>query len=220
MVKSGIITAAGSGNRFGGAKQFKMLNGKPLYQHSLDLFLKSNLFDELILVVASDVKEEISNELKSKYGSQIGLVNGGVSRRDSVEKAIRSSNLMTDIVVVHDAARPFITIELIEKCISSCMLSDGAIIAIQPNDTVKYSENNKVQKTIDRSKIWLAQTPQAFFKQKILEAYESIENKNLVITDEATIMEKMGYEIAIVPGSEKNFKITTPNDWERAQRGI
>ena len=220
MVKSGIITAAGSGNRFGGAKQFKMLNGKPLYQHSLDLGAKSNTSAIKKLVIASDVKEEIHNEFKSKYGSQVGLVNGGVSRRDSVEKAIRSSNLMTDIVVVHDAARPFITIELIEKCISSCMLSDGAIIAIQPNDTVKYSENNKVQKTIDRSKIWLAQTPQAFFKQKILEAYESIENKNLVITDEATIMEKMGYEIAIVPGSEKNFKITTPNDWERAQRGI
>lgn len=218
MVKSGIITAAGSGNRFGGEKQFKALKGKPLYQHSLDQFLKSNLFDELILVVSSSVKEQIWDEVNSKYGSQVSLVNGGVSRRDSVEKAIRSSSSNTDIVVVHDAARPFITNKLIEDCISACMLFDGAIIAIQPNDTIKYSESNKVQKTIDRSNVWMAQTPQAFFKQKILDAYNNCEHKNLVVTDESTIMEKMGYEIALVPGCEKNFKITTLNDWERAER--
>ena len=217
MVKSAIITAAGSGRRFGEAKQFKKLHGKPLYQYSLDIFIKSRLFDEIILVIPNSNQEKVQKEIKRKYGSQVSLVIGGPDRQDSVKNAIQNSNPNIDLVVIHDAARPFITTTLIEKCISACETSDGAIIAMQPHDTIKFSKDNIVEKTIDRSNIWMAQTPQAFNKQKILEAYSSREFDDLIVTDESSLMEKLGYKIMIVPGTGKNFKITTFDDWERAE---
>ena len=217
MVKSAIITAAGSGHRFGEAKQFKKLHGKPLYQYSLDIFIQSRLFDEVILVIPNSNREKLQGEIKRKYGSQVNLVIGGPDRQDSVKNAIQNSNPKVDLVVIHDAARPFITKTLIEKCISACETSDGAIIAMQPHDTIKFSKDNIVEKTIDRSNIWMAQTPQAFNKQKILEAYSSREFDDLIITDESSLMEKLGYKIMIVPGTGKNFKITTFYDWERAE---
>ena len=217
MVKSAIITAAGSGRRFGEAKQFKKLHGKPLYQYSLDTFIKSRLFDEIILVIPNSNQEKVQKEIKRKYSSQVSLVIGGSDRQDSVKNAIQNSNPNIDLVVIHDAARPFITTTLIEKCISACETSDGAIIAVQPHDTVKFSKDNIVEKTIDRSNIWMAQTPQAFNKRKILEAYSSNDFDDLIVTDESFLMEKLGYKIMIVPGTGKNFKITTFDDWERAE---
>ena len=217
MVKSAIITAAGTGRRFGGAKQSKKLHGKPLYEYSLDIFIKSKLFDEVILVIPNNNQEKLQKEIKSNYGSQVNLVIGGPDRQDSVKNAIQNSNPKADLVVIHDAARPFITKTLIEKCISACETSDGAIIAMQPHDTIKFSKDNIVEKTIDRSNIWMAQTPQAFNKQKILEAYSSREFDDLIITDESSLMEKLGYKIMIVPGTGKNFKITTFDDWKRAE---
>ena len=217
MVKSAIITAAGSGRRFGEAKQFKKLHGKPLYQYSLDTFIKSRLFDEIILVIPKSNQEKVQKEIKRKYSLQVSLVIGGPDRQDSVKNAIQNSNPNIDLVVIHDAARPFITTTLIERCIFACETSDGAIIAMQPHDTIKFSKNNIVEKTIDRSNIWMAQTPQAFNKQKILEAYSSREFDDLIVTDESSLMEKLGYKIMIVPGAEKNFKITTFDDWKRAE---
>ena len=217
MGKSAIITAAGSGRRFGEAKQFKKLHGKPLYEYSLDTFIKSRLFDEVILVIPNNNQEKIKREIKREYGSQVNLVIGGPNRQDSVKNAIQNSNSKSDLVVIHDAARPFITKSLIEECISACKTSDGAIIGMQPHDTIKFSKNNIVEKTIDRSNIWMAQTPQAFNKQKILEAYSSREFDDLIITDESSLMEKLGYKIIIVPGDGKNFKITTLDDWKRAE---
>lgn len=217
MGKSAIITAAGSGHRFGEAKQFKKLHGKPLYEYSLDIFIKSRLFDEVILVIPNNNYEKIQREIKREYGSQVNLVIGGPNRQDSVKNAIQNSNPKSDLVVIHDAARPFITKSLIEECISACKTSDGAIIGMQPHDTIKFSKNNIVEKTIDRSNIWMAQTPQAFNKQKILEAYSYREFDDLIITDESSLMEKLGYKIIIVPGDGKNFKITTLDDWKRAE---
>tara|TARA_B000000437_G_scaffold176643_1_gene132477 strand:- start:289 stop:954 length:666 start_codon:yes stop_codon:yes gene_type:complete len=217
LVKSAIITAAGSGRRFGEAKQFKKLHGKPLYQYSLDTFIKSRLFDEIILVIPNSNQEKVQKEIKRKYSSQVSLVIGGPDRQDSVKNAIQNSNPNIDLVVIHDAARPFITTTLIEKCISACETSDGAIIAMQPHDTIKFSKDNIVEKTIDRSNIWMAQTPQAFNKRKLLEAYRSSDFDDLIVTDESSLMEKLGYKIMIVPGTGKNFKITTFDDWKRAE---
>ena len=217
MVKSAIITAAGSGRRFGEAKQFKKLHGKPLYQYSLDTFIKSRLFDEIILVIPNSIQEKAQKEIKRKYSSQVSLVIGGPDRQDSVKNAIQNSNPNIDLVVIHDAALPFITTTIIEKCISACEASDGAIIAMQPHDTIKFSKDNIVEKTIDRSNIWMAQTPQAFNKRKLLEAYRSSDFDDLIVTDESSLMEKLGYKIMIVPGTGKNFKITTFDDWKRAE---
>ena len=197
--------------------RFKKLHGKPLYQYSIDTFIESRLFDEIILVIPNSYQEKVQKEIKRKYSSQVSLVIGGPDRQDSVKNAIQNSNPNIDLVVIHDAARPFITTTLIEECILACETSDGAIIAMQPHDTIKFSKDNVVEKTIDRSNIWMAQTPQAFNKQKILEAYSSREFDDLIVTDESSLMEKLGYKIMIVPGAEKNFKITTFDDWKRAE---
>ena len=216
MFSTAVITAGGSGQRFGELKQFKKLNGQPLYEYSLKTFIDVSLFGEIILVVPVENQKTIEQQVKKKYRSLVKVIVGGMNRQDSVKNGVMNSSLKTDLVVIHDAARPFITKKLIKDCILACSNSDGAIIALQPFDTIKYSKSNVVEKTIDREKVWMAQTPQAFIKEKILEAYNNKLNE-LIMTDESSMMEGMGYKIKIVRGSENNFKITTDNDWKRAE---
>lgn len=216
MFSTAVITAGGSGQRFGELKQFKKLNGQPLYEYSLKTFIDVSLFGEIILVVPVENQKTIEQQVKKKYRSLVKVIVGGMNRQDSVKNGVMNSSSKTDLVVIHDAARPFITKKLIKDCILACSNSDGAIIALQPFDTIKYSKSNVVEKTIDREKVWMAQTPQAFIKEKILEAYNN-KLDELIMTDESSMMEGMGYKIKIVRGSENNFKITTDNDWKRAE---
>lgn len=216
MFSTAVITAGGSGQRFGELKQFKKLNGQPLYEHSLKTFIDVSLFGEIILVVPVENQKTIEQQVKKKYKSLVKVIVGGMNRQDSVKNGVMNSSSKTDLVVIHDASRPFITKKLIKDCILACSNSDGAIIALQPFDTIKYSKSNVVEKTIDREKVWMAQTPQAFIKEKILEAYNN-KLDELIMTDESSMMEGMGYKIKIVRGSENNFKITTDNDWKRAE---
>ncbi len=216
MFSTAVITAGGSGQRFGELKQFKKLNGQPLYEYSLKTFIDVSLFGEIILVVPVENQKTIERQVKKKYRSLVKVIVGGMNRQDSVKNGVMNSSSKTDLVVIHDAARPFITKKLIKDCILACSNSDGAIIALQPFDTIKYSKSNVVEKTIDREKVWMAQTPQAFIKEKILEAYNNKLNE-LIMTDESSMMESMGYKIKIVRGSEDNFKITTDDDWKRAE---
>ena len=216
MFSTAVITAGGSGQRFGELKQFKKLNGQPLYEYSLKTFIDVSLFGEIILVVPVENQKTIEQQVKKKYRSLVKVIVGGMNRQDSVKNGVMNSSSKTDLVVIHDAARPFITKKLIKDCILACSNSDGAIIALQPFDTIKYSKINVVEKTIDREKVWMAQTPQAFIKEKILEAYNNKLNE-LIMTDESSMMESMGYKIKIVRGSEDNFKITTDDDWKRAE---
>ncbi len=216
MFSTAVITAGGSGQRFGELKQFKKLNGQPLYEYSLKTFIDVSLFGEIILVVPVENQKTIERQVKKKYRSLVKVIVGGMNRQDSVKNGVMNSSSKTDLVVIHDAARPFITKKLIKDCILACSNSDGAIIALQPFDTIKYSKSNVVEKTIDREKVWMAQTPQAFIKERILEAYNNKLNE-LIMTDESSMMESMGYKIKIVRGSEDNFKITTDDDWKRAE---
>jgi len=216
LFSTAVITAGGSGQRFGELKQFKKLNGQPLYEYSLKTFIDVSLFGEIILVVPVENQKTIEQQVKKKYRSLVKVIVGGMNRQDSVKNGVMNSSSKTDLVVIHDAARPFITKKLIKDCILACSNSDGAIIALQPFDTIKYSKSNVVEKTIDREKVWMAQTPQAFIKEKILEAYNNKLNE-LIMTDESSMMESMGYKIKIVRGSEDNFKITTDDDWKRAE---
>ena len=216
MFSTAIITAGGSGQRFGELKQFKRLNGQPIYEYSLKTFIDTRLFDEIILVVPGENQKVIEQEVKKKHRSLVKVIVGGMNRQDSVRNGVMNSSSKTDLVVIHDAARPFITKKLIKNCILACSNSDGAIIALQSFDTIKYSKGNVVEKTIDREKVWMAQTPQAFIKEKILEAYKN-KLDELIMTDESSMMEGMGYKIKIVRGSENNFKITTEYDWKRAE---
>jgi 2-C-methyl-D-erythritol 4-phosphate cytidylyltransferase len=217
MKVSAIIPAAGSGERFGEEKQFKLLSGRPLFFHTLKLFLQSDYIDEIIVAVPSaNVDSTHRDVLSMSAGKPVKVVAGGTRRQDSVKNGIDVSDSDSTLVCIHDAARPFVTEDLI-RSISACEFADGAVVGIPSKDTVKFSENGLVKETLDREKIWLAQTPQCFHKNKLLQALYYAETENLTGTDESALMEAMGFSIKLVEGDSNNFKITTKDDWIRAE---
>ena len=218
MKVSAIIPAAGSGERFGEEKQFKLLSGRPLFFHTLKLFLQSDYIDEIIVAVPSaNVDSTHRDVLSMSAGKPVKVVAGGTRRQDSVKNGIDVSDSHSTLVCIHDAARPFVTEDLIQRSISACEFADGAVVGIPSKDTVKISENGFVKETLDREKIWLAQTPQCFHKNKLLQALYYAETENLTGTDESALMEAMGFSIKLVDGDSNNFKITTKDDWIRAE---
>jgi 2-C-methyl-D-erythritol 4-phosphate cytidylyltransferase len=218
MKVSAIIPAAGSGVRFGEEKQFKLLSGRPLFFHTLKLFLQSDYIDEIIVAVPNaNVDSTHRDVLSMSAGKPVKVVAGGTRRQDSVKNGIDVSDSDSTLVCIHDAARPFVTEDLIQRSISACEFADGAVVGIPSKDTVKFSENGLVKETLDREKIWLAQTPQCFHKNKLLQALYYAETENLTGTDESALMEAMGFSIKLVEGDSNNFKITTKDDWIRAE---
>ena len=218
MKVSAIIPAAGSGERFGEEKQFKLLSGRPLFFHTLKLFLQSDYIDEIIVAVPSaNVDSTHRDVLSMSAGKPVKVVAGGTRRQDSVKNGIDVSDSDSTLVCIHDAARPFVTEDLIQRSIAACEFADGTVVGIPSKDTVKFSENGLVKETLDREKIWLAQTPQCFHKNKLLQALYYAETENLTGTDESALMEAMGFSIKLVDGDSNNFKITTKDDWIRAE---
>ncbi len=217
MNVSGIIMAAGSGSRFGEKKQFKLLKGMALYFYSLNKFLLCENINEIILVVPKsrvvDVKKEVANIKKTK---KILVVSGGDRRQDSVKNGLSFVNNKSQLVCLHDGARPFVSESLIKKSIIACAKNDGAIVANPNFDTLKTCEKGYVKKTISRNNVWMAQTPQVFWKIKLLDAISISERNNMEVTDESSMMESLGYKVSVVEGDYNNFKITSRKDWERA----
>ena len=184
----------------------------------MKLFLQSDYIDEIIVAVPSaNVDSTHRDVLSMSVGKPVKVVAGGTRRQDSVKNGIEVSDSHSTLVCIHDAARPFVTEDLIQRSISACEFADGAIVGIPSKDTVKFSENGLVKETLDREKIWLAQTPQCFHKNKLLQALYYAETENLTGTDESALMEAMGFSIKLVEGDSNNFKITTKDDWIRAE---
>ena len=213
-----IIVAAGSGLRFGERKQFKKLAEKPLYLYSLERFIDCNLIDEIVLVVPKDLQNTISNKI-SKLNPRINVVEGGKLRQDSVLAGIERLPDDCDIICVHDAARPFVSVDLIQKTITACENNAGAVAAIPSNDTVKEidTENKRIKRTIPRETIWLAQTPQTFHRKSLKKALLYARDNEIHVTDEAILLESLEHTMVVVGGSSDNFKITTSNDWKLAE---
>ena len=215
---SAIILAAGNGTRFGEKKQFKELNGKPVWFHSLNTFIKSGYVNELILVVPGNSSVTLKQSQVFKLLNKkniIKLVSGGESRKDSVLNGLKAVKKSNNIVCIHDAARPFIKPFYIKDLIESCRECDGAIIAIPAVDTVKKADNMYIKNTIDRESLWMAQTPQTFKKEMLLHAIKTYPNLN--ITDESMLMEEAGFKIKLIQGDYLNFKITNEIDWKLAK---
>ena len=215
---SAIILAAGSGSRFGEKKQFKELNGKPIWAHSINVFIQSKCIDEIILVIPNDSLETLKqsqafNSLSKK--NKIELISGGESRKDSVLKGRKIVKKTNEIVCIHDAARPFIKTSYIKHSIEACSEFDGAIIAIPAVDTVKKADKQVIKNTIDRASLWMAQTPQTFKKEKLLYAIKNFSHLN--ITDESMLMEEANFKIKLIEGDHSNFKITNEIDWKIAK---
>ena len=219
MVKvSAIIPAAGSGSRFGEEKQFKILRGRPLWAYTLDPFIKSSLINEILFIVPeiyiSTVQSSESFIIASKK-KEIKVIPGGPKRTDSVLNGLYSTKKTNGLVCIHDAVRPFIRESFITETVNSCKDFDGAVLAIPSVDTVKVVKDDIINKTIDRTIIWMAQTPQTFHRDKLLDAFKN--NINVHVTDESVLMELSGYSIKIINGDAENFKITNKLDWELAK---
>ena len=215
---SAIILAAGSGSRFGEKKQFKELNGKPIWFYSLNTFIQSESVDELILVIPNDSLETLKQSqvfISLNKTNNIKLVSGGESRKDSVFNGLKVVKKAIDIVCIHDAARPFIKASYIKHSVEACSEFDGAIIAIPSVDTVKKVDKQIIKNTIDRESLWMAQTPQTFKKDKLLYAIKN--SSHLNITDESMLMEEANFKIKLIEGDQSNFKITNEIDWELAK---
>ena len=214
MKITAIIPAAGAGERFGEKKQLKLLNGRPLIFHTIQPFINSELINEIIVVVPKENVNQVGREFKSTLTSKkIEVISGGKTRQQSVNNGLKMSDKESELICVHDGVRPFLTVTLIEKVIKAAIGHDGAILATPSSDTIKRVLGNQILETLPREEIWRAQTPQVFLKSALEEAIEIAIDENLEGTDEASILEKIGYQIGFIEGSSLNIKITTKEDW-------
>ncbi len=218
MMVSVIIPSAGSGKRFGELKQFKLLDGKPLLFITIKPFLEINEVAEVIIVVPIDKISFVEKYKKELHnGKKIRVTQGGLERHASIRNGLKIINEKTGLICIHDAARPFISKKLILDCFKKCEEYDGAILGVKSSDTVKYSRDIIIEKTIDREKIWLAQTPQVFQKSKLIKAIKEASKDKVKVTDESILMERMGYSICLIEGQTSNFKVTYNRDWKLAK---
>ena len=214
MKISAIIPAAGRGERFGGKKQLKIMGNRPLMFKTISPFISSDLITELVLVVPENDVEQVEQELKSIVSAKpLKVIAGGKTRQQSVHKGLTVTEDSAELICIHDAVRPFITEALIEKVVNKCKEHDGVILAQPSTDTVKKVIDDQILETLPRETIWRAQTPQVFSKSALLEALELAEAENIHGTDEASLLERIGYQVGFVEGSSLNIKITTEEDW-------
>lgn len=216
MQTSAIIPAAGLGKRMGGIKKpYLDLAGKPILIHTLMVFQRCSLIDEIIVVAAPGDEQNCFRDLVA-YGldkvSQV--VAGGDTRQESVFYGLKNLPTDTDIVIVHDCVRPFVKEEMIKNSLEAANQWGAATVAIPVKDTIKEADDDGfVLKTIDRQKLWSIQTPQAFKYHLILQAHIYARENNINVTDDASLIEKLGiHRVKLVMGSEENIKITTPGD--------
>jgi 2-C-methyl-D-erythritol 4-phosphate cytidylyltransferase len=221
-----IITAGGLGKRFGGEgaealpKQFTPLQGKPLIVHSAQSFESSELIREIVLVVPDGWVDYTKSEIVDKFhlGKVTKIISGGKERQQSVENGLNALSNKPEIVVIHDAVRPFVTLDIIEEVVAEASKSGGAIAAFPSTDTLKKSSpEQSIENTVPRDNIWFAQTPQAFRYGTLKKAFEKASEDGYLATDEAQLLERLGMEVKLVKGSKYNIKITTPEDLEMGE---
>ncbi|HBU70138.1 MAG TPA: 2-C-methyl-D-erythritol 4-phosphate cytidylyltransferase [Elusimicrobia bacterium] len=215
MKAAAIIVAAGAGKRFGTKipKQFVLLSGKPLYLWSVLAFKKLSEVKQVIVVAPRDRLKALLPPSK-KYGFELAC--GGKERSDSVKSGLLKLLPEIDIVAIHDGARPMIRKDTIRKSLSEADKFGAAVVSVQAVDTVKYSgKNGFVARTIPRTSVWLAQTPQVFKRTVISRAYAGRLPFN--VTDDAQAAELKGFKVRIVPGEYSNIKITGKHDLETAK---
>ncbi len=214
-----IIVAAGSGMRFGGAKQRSILLGKPMYVHALERFYQHPQINKIVLVVSSDLLAEIKAEVNTLYATErISVIVGGDSRQVSVQNGLSSLHDDCEIVLVHDAARPGVSDQIITDVINASGEFGAALAAVAVVDTLKREEHGMVSGTVSRENLWRAQTPQGAKKQLLLQAFAQAESDGYTGTDEIELLERIGATVRMVAGSEENLKVTFPEDIERLER--
>ena len=212
-----IVPAAGRGLRMGGSvpKQFLSLGGEPLIIRSLRTLQAAPVVDQIILAVPSTDIEYCETEivLQHRFTKVTKVVAGGAERQDSVRQALAQVPSDTDIVLIHDAVRPFITQRMIDEVVAVARKEGAAIIAIPMRDTVKQVRPDRViERTVDRTSLWLAQTPQAFRRDWIETAHRKAQAEGVRATDDAFLVEWLGHSVTVIEGSGENIKVTRPED--------
>jgi 2-C-methyl-D-erythritol 4-phosphate cytidylyltransferase len=223
-----ILPAAGLGTRMGkmqpeksgiSRKQFMLLEGSPILLHTIRKFAASVEVSEIVVALRRDdvawVQEMVERDRPAR---PVRCVLGGDSRQESVANALSTLGPDTDLVAVHDAVRPFIAPELIAQAIHTAAETGAAIVGIVPVDTVKEVHKDKVRTTLPRERLVLAQTPQVFRYDLLREAFRRAEEDDFTGTDEASLVERLDeVEVTVVPGSDRNLKITRPSDMDLAR---
>ncbi len=215
-----VVVAAGKGERFGGGtpKQYRLLAGRPVYQWSLQFFAHHPRVCELVLVVAGQFIDEIRSEVLSLgFPVPIVVVGGGERRQDSVENGVRALSDATFLAAIHDAARPFPPRNFDEVC-DAARTWKAAICACPIVDTVKRCDDELFAfETVDRSRLWAAQTPQVFHRELLLRALEYCRQNAIDVTDDAAAVALLGVPTKLVPANRWNIKITTAEDLQLAE---
>ncbi len=218
MRVTALVPAAGMGKRMGAGinKQYLLLAGRPILAHTLAVFELAPFVDEVYLIVPEDEIPFCRENVVERYGfaKVRRSVAGGSERQHSVLNGLRAmeSPGADDVVLIHDGVRPFVTLPVLEQSVEAARLHDGALTAVPVKDTVKVVRDGTVLETPPRESLWLAQTPQTFRYGIIREAHERAAADGWLGTDDASLVERLGMSVRIVPGDYGNFKITTPED--------
>lgn len=221
MTAVAVIVAGGMGSRFGGEtpKQYLSVGGRPMLELTLSRFMAATSIYSMIVVVAADRVAALQAELPRRFPKVQWVVAGGATRQDSMVCGVASLSVAPDtIVVVHDAARPFIFPQTIDACVAAARQHGAAIVALNARDTIKQVDTaHVITATIPRETIWLAQTPQAFRCELLQRACKHARENGLSGTDEAALVEALGVPVMVVPGHPWNIKVTTPDDMVLAE---
>lgn len=229
MKVSVILPAAGLGTRMGkpaqpekggvSRKQFMLLDGQPILVHTVRKFAASPLITEIVIAIRSEDMEWAQELVKAESRQKpIRTVEGGDSRQQSVENALATISPDTDLVAVHDAVRPFVDQAIIERVIVEAEQNGAAIVGIVPVDTVKLAHLNKIRQTLTRERLILTQTPQVFRYDLLKRAFDQARADGFTGTDESSLVERLEeVEVSVVPGSDRNIKITRPTDMDLAR---
>lgn len=217
-----IIVAGGKGRRMKNStrKQYLELAGVPILCRTIQPFHDSPAIQKIFVVTPkgeTDFCRDLIRRHTPALCEKMELVEGGAERQDSVYAGMVAAGGNQKIILIHDAVRPFATVRQISDCIETAARSGACLLGLQPADTLKEADpSGIVVKTLNRDRIRLAQTPQAFRYSLLREAYEAAKREGFTGTDDASLVEKMGWPVTLLPGSQFNIKITTPDDFELA----
>jgi 2-C-methyl-D-erythritol 4-phosphate cytidylyltransferase len=213
---SAIVLAAGEGRRLGSTvpKAFASIGGRALVLRTLERIFSVPMIERVTLVVPAAQFERCETLLKGDPALRHRpwcLQAGGATRQQSAERGLEKAG-ESDLILIHDAARPFVSTQLIIRCIEAAMRHDAVVPGLPARDTIKVVKNHWIERTLERDSLWEIQTPQVFRRELIVAAHEDAAKTGLQVSDDALAVERFGKPVFVVEGERLNFKITVPED--------